>query len=65
MLSNYLKAAYRNLLRYKGYSAINIFGLTIGLATTIFIFLWVYDELNYDRYHKNIERMYLAGKNWI
>ena len=65
MLSNYLKAAYRNLLRYKGYSAINIFGLTIGLATTIFIFLWVYDELNYDRYHKNIERMYLAGNNWI
>lgn len=65
MLSNYLKSAYRNLMRYKGYSAINVFGLTIGLTASIFIFLWVSDELSYDRYHKNIERIYLAGNNWI
>ncbi len=65
MLSNYLKTAYRNLMRYKGYSAINVFGLTIGLTASIFIFLWVYDELSYDRYHKNIERIYLATNNWI
>ncbi len=53
MLRNYLKTSLRSLLRYPSYSFINIFGLTIGLATSIFIFLWIADELSYDRFHKN------------
>lgn len=65
MLANYIKTSFRNLMRYKGYSAINVFGLTVGLASSIFIFLWVYDELSYDRYHRNIDRMYLVGTNWF
>lgn len=58
MFPNYLKTALRNLLRYKGYSFINIFGLTVGLATAIFIFLWVADEVSYDRFHKNGDRAF-------
>jgi putative ABC transport system permease protein len=59
MLRNYLKTSVRNLLRYKSYSLINVFGLTIGLATTLFIFLWIIDELRYDQFHanKNIYRV--------
>ncbi|MDH5250408.1 MAG: ABC transporter permease [Cyclobacteriaceae bacterium] len=63
MLLNYLKTSIRNLLRYKGYAFINIFGLTIGLATSIFIFLWVADELRYDQFHKN-EGIYRVMSNF-
>src|ERR1700733_6705855 len=49
MIRNYLKTAIRNLLRNKGFAAINIAGLAIGLCGSIFIFLWVQDELSYDR----------------
>jgi putative ABC transport system permease protein len=58
MLLNYLKTAFRNLVRYKGYSFINILGLTVGLATAIFIFLWVADEVSYDKFHKNADRAF-------
>ena len=59
MIRNYLKTSVRNLLRHKSYSFINIFGLTVGLATTLFIFLWIMDELRYDQFHanKNIYRV--------
>ncbi len=63
MLYNYLKTSIRNLLRYKSYAFINIFGLTIGLATSIFIFLWVVDELRYDQFHKN-SRIYRVMSNF-
>ncbi|HYG20920.1 MAG TPA: ABC transporter permease [Ohtaekwangia sp.] len=53
MLRNYLKTSVRNLLRHKSYSFINILGLTVGLATSIFIFLWVTDEMRYDKFHQN------------
>lgn len=53
MYRNYFKTAYRNLLRNKGYSIINIGGLAIGLAATMLIGLWVYDELSFDDYHSN------------
>ena len=56
-----LKIAIRNLRRNGLYSAINITGLTVGLATCIFIALWVYDELNFDRFHKNRENIYLVN----
>jgi len=58
MFWNYVKIAWRNIKRYKGYSFINIFGLAIGLACCILILLWVQDELNYDRFHTNADDLY-------
>ncbi len=57
MIRNYLKVAWRNLVKSKGYSAINIGGLAVGMAVAILIGLWVYDELSYDKYHKNYDRI--------
>ena len=58
MIKNYLKVAWRNLVRYKIYSAINITGLAIGLAVCMLIVLYVGHESNYDRFHKNGERIF-------
>ena len=58
MIKNYFKIAWRSLWKNKGYSAINIFGLAIGLLAGIFIFLWVYDELSYDKFHSNSDRIF-------
>ena len=58
MLKNYFKTSFRNLLRYKGYSFINIAGLAIGLTSSILILLWVADELSFDRFHKDADRIY-------
>jgi hypothetical protein len=52
MIKNYFKIAWRNLVRSKGYSAINIGGLAVGMAVAILIGLWIYDELTYDKFHK-------------
>ncbi|MFB0565639.1 MAG: ABC transporter permease [Candidatus Aminicenantaceae bacterium] len=58
MFKNYLKIAFRNIRRYKVYSLINIAGLTVAMACFILIFLWVYDELNYDTFHTNSNRLF-------
>jgi putative ABC transport system permease protein len=58
MITNYFKIAIRNILRHKIYSIINIAGLSVGMACTILILLWVQHELSYDRYHKNADRIY-------
>jgi len=58
MFRNYIKVAFRNLKRHKGYSFINISGLAIGIACTMLLALWIYNELSYDRYHENAERIY-------
>ncbi|HZE83036.1 MAG TPA: ABC transporter permease [Puia sp.] len=58
MLKNYLKIAFRNIIRHKAYSAINISGLAIGMASSILILLWVQNELSYDRFHKNAGQVY-------
>jgi putative ABC transport system permease protein len=58
MIKNYLTIAWRNLLRKKGYSFINISGLAIGIASSIIILLFVQDELSYDRHHKNAKDIY-------
>jgi putative ABC transport system permease protein len=58
MLRNYIKTAWRNLLKNKFYSAINIVGLTFGLAIGILILLWVQDEFSFDTYHKNTDNIY-------
>ncbi len=55
MFTSYLKTAFRNLLRQKGYSFITIVGLVLGLTTTILILLWVEDELSFDRFHANAD----------
>jgi putative ABC transport system permease protein len=57
MLRNYLKIAYRNLTRNKGYSFINIGGLSVGMAVAILIGLWMYDELSYDNSFENHDRI--------
>jgi putative ABC transport system permease protein len=57
MLKNYFKIALRNLLRHKGFSAINIFGLAIGMATCLMITLFVQNELSYDRFNKKSGQM--------
>ena len=58
MLKNYFKIAYRNLLKKKVYSFINIVGLGIGMACCVLIFMFVQDELSYDKYHEKGDRIY-------
>lgn len=62
MIRSYILVALRNLWRNRGYAAINIFGLALGLATSIFIFLYVINELSYDRFHEKSDRIH---KVWI
>ncbi len=58
MFRNYLKIAFRNILRHKTYSFINVAGLAIGMACCILILLWVNHELSYDKFHENADRIY-------
>jgi putative ABC transport system permease protein len=57
MIKNYFKIAFRNLWRNKAFSAINIFGLAIGIATCLIIMLFVQNELSYDRFNKKADQM--------
>jgi putative ABC transport system permease protein len=57
MIKNYFKIAWRNLINSKGYSAINIGGLAVGMAVAMLIGLWVHDELSFDKYHMNYDRI--------
>ena len=59
MFKNYLKSSFRNLSRNKAFSAINILGLTAGMASAILILLWINDEVGYDRFYTNTSRMYM------
>lgn len=61
MLRNYFKIAFRNLLRNKGFSFINISGLAIGMASAILILLWIQNELTQDRFHEKLDRIYVAN----
>ena len=58
MFKNYFKIAFRNLIRFKAYSLINIFGLAIGIAACILILLFVRDELSYDKFNEKADRIY-------
>ncbi len=63
MFKNYLKIAFRNIKRHKGYSFINIAGLAVGLAAVILLLLYVQFELSFDRYHENADHIYrVAGQ---
>ncbi|MBN1938510.1 MAG: ABC transporter permease, partial [Candidatus Aminicenantes bacterium] len=58
MFKNYLRTAFRNIQRYKGYSFINIIGLALGMASCILILLWARDELSTDRFHDRLDSLY-------
>lgn len=58
MLRNYIKIAFRSLLKNQAYSFINIGGLAIGLAASVLIFLWVADEYSYDKFQVNYSNIY-------
>jgi putative ABC transport system permease protein len=58
MIKNHIKVALRNTIRHKGYSFINIAGLAIGMACCIVLFLYIQNELSFDRFHKNSDRIY-------
>ncbi|MGD9347360.1 MAG: ABC transporter permease [Candidatus Aminicenantes bacterium] len=64
MIKNYLKVAIRNLLRYKGYSFINILGLAVGIAASVLIFLYVTHEMNYDKFHEKADRTFRITADW-
>lgn len=63
MLHNYLKTAVRNFLRHKGYTFLNISGLTVGLACSLLILLWIKDEVGMDRFHQKDARLYQMLRN--
>lgn len=63
MFSNYLKIAWRNLFRNKGFAFVNLLGLTIGMTCAIFILLWVKDEVTYNSFHKNYDDVYQVMAN--
>ena len=58
MLKNYFKIAWRNIVRQKAYSILNIAGLSIGMACSILILLWVQNELSYDRFHSRANQLF-------
>jgi putative ABC transport system permease protein len=61
MFQNYFKLALRNILKYKFFSAINILGMSIGIAACLLLTLYVVDELSYDRFHTDADRIYQVG----
>src|SRR4030095_15920431 len=65
MIKNYLKIAYRNLVKYKFISFINIFGLTVGLACCMLILAYILNELSYDKYQPNADRVYRVTRTFL
>ena len=65
MLKNYLKISIRNLRKHRGYAAINVAGLGLGIAAALLIGLYARNELTYDRFHENAERTYLVYKERV
>ena len=63
MLKNYLKIAVRSIVKQKGLSFINIFSLSVGIAFCALIFLFVRDELTFDQFHENKDRLFLVEAN--
>ena len=65
MIKNYLKIAFRSILRDKLSSFINIFGLALAMCCCLLIYLFIKDELSYDRYHANADRIYRVTRNFL
>ena len=58
MFKNLIKTAFRNITHKFGYSFLNILGMTLGITSALFLILYVSDELSFDRYHENGDRIY-------
>jgi putative ABC transport system permease protein len=58
MFVNYFKTTFRNLKRNKTYSMLNILGLSVGIVVSMFIFMYIRDELNYDRFYEHADNIY-------
>src|SRR6186997_2623753 len=65
MIKNYFKIAWRSLLKQKGFSSINIFGLATGMACSLLIFLFIKDETSYDRFHHDASQIYRVVKDFV
>lgn len=65
MIKNYLKIAFRNLKKNKGFTAINIIGLAIGMAAAMLIMLWVKSEMTFDRFYPKTKQLYIVGNKAI
>jgi len=63
MLKNYFKIAFRKIIRHKAFSIINIIGFAIGLASCLLISLYVFNEISYEKFHKNRDNIYRVGVN--
>src|SRR4051812_25855860 len=63
MIRNYIKTAFRTLVKNKGFTAINILGLALGLAACLLIVFYVVDELSYDRYNLKADRIYRVNED--
>jgi len=63
MIYNQIKFAIRNITKDIGYSLINILGLTIGISSTLFLLIYVFDELSYDKYHENQAQIYRVASH--
>src|SRR5450631_3502158 len=64
MLKNHFKTAWRSIMRGKGYSALNIFGLAIGMAVAFIIGLWVYNQYSYDKFLPDYKQLYQVRRNF-
>jgi len=63
MIRNYIKTAYRSLLKNKGFTLLNVLGLSLGLASCLLIIFYVVDELSYDRYNAKADRIYRVNED--
>src|SRR5690606_18893479 len=61
MIKNFFKIAWRNLKKNKGFTAINIIGLSVGMAAAILIMLWVKSEVSFDRIYPKTDHIYAVG----
>ena len=65
MFKNYIKVTFRNFKRHKGYSLINITGLTLGITCSVIIFLYVRNELSYDTFHEKADRIFRINQRGL
>ena len=63
MINNFIKTAFRTLMKNKGFTAINVLGLALGLATCLLIVFYVFDELSYDRFNTKADRIYRVNND--
>jgi putative ABC transport system permease protein len=65
VIKNYLKTAFRVILRYRSFSILNVLGLGLGMASSILIFLWVANELSYDKFNANAQNIYRVTTSYL